>query len=327
MGTHVIRALLAEGYLVTGMDLNEPDRLFPQDVDFLRGDICRRTDVDRALRDCDVVVANAAMVPLTQVGAQEFLRVNGGGTRTTLEAAWSRGCYAAYVSSSAIFGIPSHNPLRADAEMKPFEPYGESKAAAERAIRSLRASGMNIGSLRPRTLVGTGRLGLFEVIFERVRAGKDIPLFGSGRNRVQLCEVTDYARAVVAAVDRRAPGDYNIGTDRFGTVRQDIEDLIAAAGSSSSIRPIPVWLLKSILIPATYLRLSPFSPWHWNHASRDFYFDVEPAKMALGWAPRFSNAEALIEAYREHEPPSSDLVGRSAHRQPVSRLVGRLLRP
>ena len=325
VGVHLCRSLLARGYQVVALDVNDPDGHFPAAADFNRGDVCRLPDVERAARGCDVVIANAALVPLTQVSPQEFLRVNSGGTRNTMEAAWRRGCYAAYVSSSAIFGIPRANPLPSDARMAPFEPYGRSKAAAEMVVREFRQRGMRVASLRPRTLVGDGRLGLFEVIFNRVRAGKSVPLFGQGNNRVQLCDVTDYANAVIAAVESEATGDFNIGADRFGTVREDIDDLILAAGSPSSVIPIPVWLLKAILIPATALKLSPFGPWHWNHASRDFYFETSTAERALNWAPERSNAEALIAAYRCFDPDEGD-AGGSAHRQPVSRLVGRLLR-
>jgi nucleoside-diphosphate-sugar epimerase len=324
VGAHIARALLDEGSEVVAMDTIEPDHLFPSDAEFIRGDVCQIDDVRRAARGCDAVVANAALVPLTQAGAEEFMRVNAGGAETTLRVAQEIDAYAAYVSSSAIFGIPDHVPLDNHAEMNPFEPYGASKAQAERVVRSFRSRGLPVASLRPRTLVGPGRLGLFEVIFGRVAAEKTVPLFGSGHNKVQLADVTDYASAVVAAIRKRAVGDFNIGAKEFGTVREDIEGLIAAVGSRSRVQPIPVWMLKAVLVPATHLRLSPFSPWHWNHASKNFYFDISESETELDWTPRFSNVESLIAAYREHEGPSA--MGGSAHRKPVSRAIGRLLR-
>ena len=117
---------------------------------------------------------------------------------------------------------------------QPFDPYGRSKAEAERKMAERRAAGQPIASIRPRTLVGRGRLGLFDVIFGRVRAGKRVPVFGRGTNRSQLCDVEDLCSAVLAAAERRASGDYNVGSSGYGTVREDIEALIEHAGTSAA---------------------------------------------------------------------------------------------
>jgi nucleoside-diphosphate-sugar epimerase len=326
VGVHIARALLGRGYEVTCFDMNEPDRFFPRAADFVRGDVCDRAAVYAAAASSDVIVANAALVPVTQAGASEFMRVNAGGTDVTLSVAREIGAYAAYISSSAIFGVPDVCPLPPDAPLRPFEAYGASKAEGERIVRRYRAEGMTVSSLRPRTLVGAGRLGLFEMIFERVRAGKRVPIFGRGQNRVQLSDAQDYAEAVALAIDQCAGGDYNIGAARFGTVRQDIEDLIAAVGSPSRVQPIPVTAIKAVLVPAAALHASPFSAWHWKSAAEDFFFDISSSVHDLGWVPERSNAEAMIAAYLEHVQAPRD-AGGSAHRRPLSGAIGRLLRP
>lgn len=326
VGVHIARALLARGYAVTCLDINEPDQFFPDDADFVRGDVCSRAAVRSAVADSDVVVANAALVPVTQAGEAEFMRVNAGGTDVTLSVAREAGAHAVYISSSAIFGVPEVCPLPPDAPLRPFEAYGASKAEGERIVRRYREEGMIVASLRPRTLVGAGRLGLFEMIFERVRSGKRVPIFGRGRNRVQLADAGDYATAVALAIEQGAGGDYNIGAARFGTVRQDIEDLIVAVGSSSVVQPIPVSAIKAVLVPAAALHASPFSAWHWKSAAEDFFFDISSSVHELGWVPERSNAEAMIAAYREHARAPQDS-GSSAHRRPLSGAIGRLLRP
>ena len=54
--------------------------------------------------------------------------------------------------------MPAELPVTRATPLRPFEPYGASKAEAERVVEQLRDDGMTIGSLRPRTLLGAGRL-------------------------------------------------------------------------------------------------------------------------------------------------------------------------
>ena len=187
-----------------------------------------------AAEGCEVVVENAALVPVTRSSEAEYRSVNVDGCRTTLDAAEAAGAYVVRVSSSAIYGVPQQLPTPTTAPLAAFDPYGRSKAEAERMVAARREAGLAIASLRPRTLVGEGRLGLFDVIFGRVRAGKRVPIFGRGLNRSQLCDVQDLCSAVLAAIERRASGDYNVGSSGYATVREDIEALIAHAGTPAS---------------------------------------------------------------------------------------------
>ena len=57
-----------------------------------------------------VVHHNVAMVPLAK-DARAFSSVNVGGTRKLLDACWREGPKVVYVSSSAVFGAPSSNPV------------------------------------------------------------------------------------------------------------------------------------------------------------------------------------------------------------------------
>ena len=87
------------------------------------------------------------------------------------------------------------------------------------------------------------------MIFGRVRAGKRVPVFGRGLNRSQLCDVQDLCSAALAAVERRASGDYNVGSSAYGTVREDIEALIAHAGTAARVQPVPTWAIRAVLQP------------------------------------------------------------------------------
>jgi nucleoside-diphosphate-sugar epimerase len=304
------------------LDVEAPE---DREREVIAADVRDAVAMHRAAAGCDVVVDNAALVPVTRASAAEYRSVNVDGCRTTLDAAEAAGAYILHISSSAIFGVPTHLPVGPDSPLAPFEPYGASKAEAERVVHDRREDGLVIGSLRPRTLLGAGRLGLFDVIFSRIARGRRVPMFGAGHNKVQMCDVEDFCGAALAVIEQRANSDYNVGSAGFGTVREDLEALIERVGSRSRLQPVPVWAIRAVLQPLDAVGRSPFNEWHWRSAPASFYFDITRTREELGWEPRRTNVDALAHAY-EHHVRRTAATGASAHRRPLRGLLARLLR-
>jgi nucleoside-diphosphate-sugar epimerase len=312
LGRHLVAAFRERGWDVAATDV---DTLDVRDAAAVRA----------AAEGCDVVVDNAALVPVTRSSAEEYRAVNVTGSANTLAAAREAGAYAIHVSSSAIYGVPVELPVRRSTPFAAFEPYGASKAEAEEGVERERERGLLVASLRPRTLLGPGRLGLFDVIFSRVRAGKRVPMFGRGDNKVQMLDVADYCDAVMLAIEKRSNGDYNCGAPEFGTVREDLGALIEHAGTGAKLVGVPTPLIRAVLAPAKALRMSPFSEWHWRSAPEPFYFDITPAREELGWQPKRSNAQALAAAYDAWLERTEE-EGGSVHSRPLAGPLARVLR-
>jgi nucleoside-diphosphate-sugar epimerase len=325
LGLHLARALAHAGYEVRTVDLHPPGPNADPEWEFVQADVRDPDAMANAVKGVDVVVDNAALVPVTNSDPAAYRSVNVDGCRTTLEAARKHDAYVLHVSSSAIYGIPKELPIRPTTPLAPFEPYGESKAVAETVVAEARRNGQAVASLRPRTLLGEGRLGIFDVIFARIRAGKRVPMFGTGHNRVQMSDVEDFCSAALKAIENRANDDYNLGAETFGTVKQDLQALIDHAGTSAKPTPIPTLAIRAVLQPLDAVGRSPFNVWHWKSAPKSFYFELTKAKAELGWQPRYSNAEALIRAYQQYlaRPEAS---GASAHRRPLEGGLARVLR-
>ena len=320
LGAHLADALAEAGYAVRILDVVEPRAT---EHEFIRADVRDREAMRTAAAGCEVVVDNAALVPVTGSTAEQFRSVNVEGCKATLDAARAAGAYVVHVSSSAIYGKPTRMPVTEETPLAPFESYGASKAEAERLVHRERESGLVISSLRSRALLGRGRLGLFELVFSRIRQGKRVPMFGRGDNRLQMCDARDFAAAALACIERRANGDYNIGAAEFGTPREDLQALIDRLGSTARLQPVPVWAIRSVLQPLALIGRSPFTAWHWHASAATFYASVEKAERELGWRPRHSNVDALERAYHEYLAGSA---GGTAHSAPLAGALARVLR-
>src|SRR3546814_9867286 len=62
------------------------------------------------------------------------------------------------------------------------------------------------------------------------------------------------------ALDSGRPGTYNVGTDRFGTLRADLEELARYAGSPSRVKSLPEALAINTLRLLYHMRMSHLCP-------------------------------------------------------------------
>ena len=330
-GTTLVDAVRACGGRVRVLDL-AADPAFPAGVEYIRGDIRDRDAVARACRGVDVVHHSVAQVPLARDRAL-FVSVNVDGTRILLDEARRAGVRkVVHLSSSAVFGVPERNPVTADTPPQPREAYGRAKLEAERECARASAAGLDVTIVRPRTILGHGRLGIFQILFEWVHDGLNIPVLGDGSNVYQFVHAADLADACLRAADTRGPAAFNIGAARFGTMRETLEALVAHAATGSRVVSLPKGPAVAAMKVSSALRLSPLAPYHWLMYGESMYFDVAPARAALGWEPRYGNVEMMIEAYDWYVAHRDEILAaksRSPHRsalnQGVLRLVGRLI--
>lgn len=327
-GSLLVRNLIIEGHSCSVLDVVDADDR-PPDVEFFCGDI-RDSDVVRAAcRDRDVVFHNVAQVPLAK-DKHLFHSVNVEGTETLLRACAGLGVgKVVYTSSSAVYGVPRSNPVTEDTEPNPGEAYGAAKLQAEKLCGDFRLRGSDITIIRPRTVLGHGRLGIFQVLFEWVRQGRNVPVLGGGENRYQFVHADDLARACILAAQRPGPAVFNCGTDRFGTMRQLLESLCRYAHTGSRVKSLPVLPATMAMRITGKLGLSPLAAYHALMYGREFYFDIALACRELGWQPRYSNEEMILQSYewylanRERVLASS---GASRHRSAVNEGVLKALR-
>src|SRR5256885_1100265 len=128
-----------------------------------------------------------------------------------------------------------------------------------------------------------------------VHAAAALPIQAS-RESIRSVNV-DGAATMSSATKDVAGETFNVGAAEFGTVRSDLEGLIAHAGSGSRLQPFPARPAELGLRALEVARLSPLAEWHYRTAHRDSYVDISKAQKLLGYAPRLSNEQALCETY------------------------------
>ncbi|WP_085026508.1 NAD-dependent epimerase/dehydratase family protein [Ensifer aridi] len=316
IGNVLARRLRERGDVVCLIDIWS-DPAHPTDIEFVHCSILDRDGVAAAMRGIDVVHHCAALVAQTGAGRRHW-DVNVEGTRIVAEEAQKAGVKAiVHLSTTAVYGIPPAGAIDASTPLRPAEDYGRSKLAGELLMKDICGrTGIPLTTIRPRVTLAAGRLGIFQVLFEWIREGRNVYAIGSGDNRVQFIHAHDLIDFYMLALEAGLPGTYNVGTDRFQTLGEDLEALIAYANTVSKVRRLPAWLAVNALRALYHTRLSPLVPWHYLTYHRDCYFDVKPL-LAMGWRPRYSNTEMLIESYDWYCANRIDARIAAPHRSPL----------
>lgn len=300
-GLHLIDRLLREQQEIVVYDVAPLDASYQQKpgVSYIHGDIRDKATLSNAMKGCDIVHHNAAVLPVSRSG-KFFREINVTGTQNVLEAALENHVKKIlFVATSSVYGIPTELPITEATTLTPLGEYGWSKYDAEQVVKKFRQEhDIDISIVRPRTIIGTGRMGIFGILFDWISAGKRIYIIGKGDNLYQFLSAPDLADACwLMTVKPCKNEDFILGADDYGTVKGDLEALIKHAGTTSKVQPTNAFIVRNILAVVDWMKISPLVDWHYKTPHKPFYFDCTKAKTMLGWQPRHSNVSMLNETY------------------------------
>ena len=310
VGSHLVEALLQAGYRVRCMVRRSSDLSHIRDlpVEWAYADVGTG---DGLLEACQGVQAVCHCAALTRAPDEEtFFRVNARGSedlaRAALEASPNLRRFV-FMSSQAAAGPSSAAGDHVD-ESRPPQPitwYGQSKVAAEQALRALPALPLTI--LRAAPVFGP-RDRDFWAYFDLVRRHLDLQL-GSQDRALSLIYVRDLVGLILLAMeDDRAEGQTYFAC-AWSLTHVAFSRAIAAALDS---RTVQVRLPLAVLAPMAawsrvQCRLTGRPPLINDQRVRDlrapyWLCSGEKAARDLGFSPRWDLATAMQETagwYRE----------------------------
>jgi nucleoside-diphosphate-sugar epimerase len=280
------------------------------------GDVRDPELLGRLTAGADAVVHCASALP--SYPAAQIRSVIVDGARTVAGAVQRAGVpRLVHVSSTSVYGLPDVVPTPEDFPLAPVDTYGAAKVAAETICTRLRERGTCVPVLRPKTFLGPGRLGLFAMLFEWADEGHGFPLLGGGRVRTQMCALDDVVDAVRLALAAPAPvadDAFNVAAAEFGTLREDFQAVLDAAGHGKRVVGIPTGPAVAALRLLSALHLSPVYRRLPRKLLADSYVSIDRARDRLGYQPRYSNRDAILATYRWWRDNRAAVAGRPTGR-------------
>ncbi len=297
LGKYLCDSLIKNGAILRILDFRAPNYEITG-AEFFEADIRDKDKVSNLSDGMDVVFHLAAMPSIARGRQADYYEINVGGTENMLEAALRKGAKKfVHVSSSTVYGVPSEFPLKETSPVHPIGKYGRSKLKAEELCFEYGSKGLSVSIIRPRVIIGPGRIGIFSILFDRILQNRPVYILGKGNNVFQFTHVLDMANACIKAAESRESGIFTVGSGQALTVKEELLALIKHAHSKSRIISVPAGLARFALRLLSILKLSPLVDEQFSIADKNFKLDTSRAKELLRWSPEYSNLDSLIQSF------------------------------
>ncbi|MEZ4906284.1 MAG: UDP-glucuronic acid decarboxylase family protein [Saprospiraceae bacterium] len=296
LGSHLCDFFIQKDYHVIGMDnfitgnIANIEHLFPlKNFEFYNHDVSKFVHVPGKL---DYILHFASPASPSDYLSMpiQTLKVSSLGTHNLLGLAKDKGSRILIASSSEIYGDPDINPQHEKywGNVNPVGPrgvYDEGKRFQEALTMAYHNShGLETRIARifntygPRMRQNDGRA--IPTFFDQAMRGKEITIFGNGKQTRSFCYVSD----LVEGVFKLLLSDYhlpvNLGNPEEITINHIANEIVNIVGDSS--------------VNINYYKLPDDDP-------KVRCPDINLAKSILNWEPKISREEGLMETFQYYK--------------------------
>ncbi len=256
---------------------------------FVEGDICDPSVVERAMRGCDGVVHLAAEthVDRSLLNAKVFIDTNVYGTYVMLEAARKAGVKRfVHVSTDEVYGSREKGFFKEKDALKPTSPYAISKTAADfMALGYAESYGLNVSVTRGANTYGSYQYPekVIPLFVSNAISNQALPLYGDGLHVRNWLHVEDHSEGIIKVFEKGKKGEaYNISSSVYSTNIELTKRIL-------KILDKPLSLIQKVK----------------DRAGHDRRYAIHPGKLkALGWKEKanFSRGlETTVRWYQENQ--------------------------
>jgi len=240
-------------------------------ITFIKGDICDKDAVKKAMEGCEAVVNFAAEshVDRSIEGPEVFVRTDIFGVFTLLEEGRRTDLKKfIQISTDEVYGSTRSGSFSETDTLDPSSPYSASKAGGELLARSyVRTYGMDVAVTRSSNNYGPFQHPekLIPRFIVKILRNESLPIYGKGDNVRDWLHVEDNCRAIDLVLRKSKPGDVvNIGS---GNERTNID--------------VTKQLLKHMKKPESMITYVQ------DRAGHDFRYSLEWNRVKkMGWMPK-----------------------------------------
>lgn len=250
IGSHIAEEWINKGAKVIVLDNLKTGKVenlsHLKNIDFVQGDVCDESLVNKIVQDVDYIHHLAAMVsvPESIEKPKNCVEVNVNGLLNILEAAKNSNVKKiVFSSSSAIYGDNPNLPHVESFLPNPKSPYGITKLDGEYYLNMYaEIFGLKSVSLRYFNVFGERQnpfsqyAAVIPIFISKAIQEKDLLIFGDGEQTRDFIYVKDVVAAnLLAALDETQIGVFNIASSRSTSVNSLAEKIISEIGSNSKI--------------------------------------------------------------------------------------------
>ena len=245
LGSHLADLMISQGHKVAGND-NMIGGYFdnvPQDVEFHQVDCCDLENMTKAMEGVDVVCHAAAYAHegLSSFSPTLICSNNVTGSTSVFTAAIKNKVKRiVYCSSMARYGDIA-TPFKETDTVKPVDPYGVSKVAAENILKILsKTHNIEYNIAVPHNIIGPNQLSEFGMVvpkfIEAALKNEPIIIHGEGNQTRSFTWVGDVVNYFYLLAQKGLYGEiFNIGQTEEISIKDLAEMVIKQTNSNSEV--------------------------------------------------------------------------------------------
>lgn len=246
IGSNLTKRLLEDGHEIIVLDNllrgNKIDKDTFSKIKFVNGDVCDGALVNKLSKGIDVIFHFAAVLGVDVVADHPVItmEVETIGTRNVVEAALTNNVKKIlYASTSGIYGHSAiESALTENVMVDPRTSYAMAKRYNEIYLASNHEEkGLNAISLRFFNVYGLNQDNRMVIprFFEQALQGRDITVFGNGKQTRDFTWVDDTVEACVKLMDVDGYHNVNIACEKEWNIKEVAENIKDITNSDSKI--------------------------------------------------------------------------------------------